>query len=136
MANRRNLTIADGTVAASATEIATGPSDQGGRVNVSFANTGTAEEVVILTITRGTGTARRLKRFTLGPDEQADLNGQALNKDDSLKASSTNAEVVDYVVSIAPEDTPFSFEIQDADGIRKNMGTLNEALFQGTYNAP
>ena len=137
MAGRRNLTLADGQVGTSAAEITAGPSDNGGWVNVFFSNTGTAEETLTLTLTRGSGgTARRLKRITLKEGEQCDIIGLPLNRDDSLKASTTTASVVDYGVSVAPEGTPFRFEIQDADGVRKNIGVLNEALYQGAYLLP
>ena len=137
MAYRRNLTIADGQVAATATEITVGPSDDGGRVNLTFCNTGTQEETLVLTVTRGSGgTARRLKRITIQPDEQCEFSGLPLNRDDSLKGVTTTASVVDYIVSVGPADSPFRFEVQDADGIRKNMGALNEALYQGAFNEP
>ena|SRR3990167_2108863 len=135
MANKRNLTLADGQVATTSTEITAGPSDDGGRMNVFFSNTGTVEEILILTLTRGSdGTARRIKRITLQENEQCEISGLPMNKDDSLKASTTTASVVDYVVSVGPEDSPLRVEVQDADGIRKTMGALNEALFQGSFN--
>ena len=137
MANRRNLNVADGTVAVTSTEITAGPSDEGGYVNVFFANTGSAEETLILTLTRGSGaTARRFKRITLHENEQCEILGVPLNRDDSLKASTTTVSVVNYWVAVAPEGTPFRFEVQDADGIRKNTSLLNDALYQGAYLNP
>ncbi len=137
MANVRNLTIADGQLATSTTTITNGPSDRGGRINLFLANTGTAEETVILTLTRGSaGTARRVKRFTLKENEQCEISGLPMNGDDVLKGYTTTASVVDYVVSVGPEDSPLRFEIQDGDGVRKTLSVLNEALFQGAYLVP
>ena len=131
MAITRRLTTADGQVAASTTEIATGPSDSGGRINVTFCNTGTAEETLVLTVTRGSGgTARRLRRNVLQANEQLVVAGLPLSGDDSLKAATTNASVVDYLVSVGPDDSPFTFTVYDESGLPKSAPAVLETLAQ------
>lgn len=137
MANPRNLTLADGQLGITAAEIAAGPSSYGGWVNIFFANTGTAQETIILTITRGSaGTARRFKRIVLDENDQCEIIGLPLNSDDSLKALTSTASVVDYWTAVAPEGTAFRFEVQDAEGVRKDISVLNNALFQGGFLLP
>jgi hypothetical protein len=131
MAASRNLTIADGQVAATATEITAGPSNQGARVNVVFHNTGSTEETLILTLTRGTdGTARRVKRVVLKENESCDISGLPMNGTDSLKAVTTTASTVDYVVSVGPEDSPYTFAVYDENGVPKSVPDTFDQLIQ------
>ena len=130
MAVRRNLTLADGQVAATATEIATGPSDDGGRVNLTFCNVGSAEETLILTMSRNGGSARRLCRKVLAPNEELWLGGIPLNQSDSLKAATSNAEAVDYTVSKAPEEAAMTCQVFDENGTPKSVSAILEQLAQ------
>lgn len=127
---RRNLVIADGQVATTSTEITTGPSDEGGRVNVTFHNTGTADETLVLTLTRSGGTARRIKRVVLAENESCEICGLPLNGTDSLKGSTTTASVVDYTVSVGPDDSPLTFALYDANGVPRNVSDILEQLIQ------
>lgn len=126
-----NLNFADGQVAATATQICVGPSEDAqtlGRLLATFCNTGTDTETLVLTVSRNGGTARRLYRCTLDPDEQLIVNGLPLNRTDSFLASTTNAGVVDYVVAIAPQDTPFSVQVFDDDGSPRPGTTLGDLI--------
>lgn len=112
----KNLTIADGTVAATATQIAAGPGDHARPVNVLLSNTGTQDETVMLTISRNGGTQRRIWRGVLSPNWQARICGLPLNGTDSLLASATDAGVVDYLVSIAGREAPLTMAVYDDSG--------------------
>lgn len=128
--SKRNLTLADGQVAATATEITAGPGDMARRVNVSFSNVGGAEETLVLTITRNSGTARRLRRVTLAANEQFEITGLPLNSTDSLKAATTNASSVDYMVSLAPDDAPLSSCVYDENGSPRHVSDILEQMIQ------
>lgn len=130
---KQNLVTADGRVAATATQITTGAACKAKRLNVLFCNVGTAEEVLIVTTTRGgganlTGVARRVHRAVLQPNEALHLRGLPLNYDDSLLAATTNAESVDYVVSVASEETELDFITYDDSGNVKSGPQIVEQL--------
>ena len=133
MGTKRNLNLTDGQLAASPAEITVGPCDIAKRLNLTFCNTGTAEETIILTLTRSGGTARRLKRVVLQENEQFEICGLPLDSDSSLKGSTTNAGAVDYTISIGAEG-PLIYKIFDADGIPKMVGNALNALTLGQYN--
>jgi hypothetical protein len=131
---KRQLNIADGQLAATATEITAGAGDVAKRLNLTFCNTGSAEETIILTLTRSGGTARRIKRVVLQENEQFELGGFPLNSDASLKGYTTNGGVVDFTVSIAAEESLATYMIFDADGVPKILGNALQALTLGAYN--
>ena len=116
MAN--NLTIGDGQVASGTpAQIASSPgSSEATRLNVSLANVGGQDETLILTIVRGTGTPRRYKRVVLAADEQIEICGLPLNPTDSLQAVTTNANSIDYLVSVASANAPQTFAVYDSYG--------------------
>ena len=122
--------MTDGQVAATATEITAGPADDAQRVDVTFSNTGTVRETLTLTISRNGGTARRLRRVELDVDEQFEITGLALNKTDSLLGITTTASVVDYVVSISAENSPYQMMVYDAYGAPKSAPAVLEQLVQ------
>ena len=128
MANT-NLTVADGQVAAEATEILTGDSNAV-RYNLSFHNVGDAAETLVLTLSRDGGTARRLKRVELAPAESLEVSGLPLNKTDSLLAETTTADAGDYVIAKAPDQQPAGSVVYDAEGIPKTAPVLIEQLAQ------
>lgn len=120
----QNLNVTDGQLAASVTTITSGPASKGRRLNLTFCNTGSQSETIVLTLSRQGGTARRIRRFTLDPDEQADYQGLAVDKADVLYGYSTNANVVDYTVSMCPPEGAGgapgpSWSVYDEDGILK-----------------
>lgn len=125
----KNLNLSGGQVAATATEISAGSSDQGRRINVTFANTGAQTETLVLTLAVNGGTARRLFRCTLDENEQLVVGGLPLDRRDSLRAATTNALAVDYVVSIAALDSLLTFQKYDEDGQPVRGGlSIGEAL--------
>ena len=128
MALTRKLTIADGQVAATATEITVGPSDAGGWINALFYNTGDSDETLILTLSRDGGTARTLRQITLAADEAFELVGLPLNGTDSLRAQTTTASTVDYVVAIAAADTKLASCVYDSDGLPKVLAEIIKQL--------
>lgn len=85
-------------------------------VDVLLANTSSSlTQTIILTITRNGGTARRLKRFALAPNYQAQISSIAMSPGDTLLAVTTTASVVDYMVN---QGVPgkLEFEVQDSNG--------------------
>lgn len=112
-----NPTLADGQVAASAAALLSG---QGGPVSVTFQNVGGSPETVVVTLARAGGPARRVARAVLAANEQLLLVGLPISAADSLKAVTSNAESVDYVVSAAPESAPLQVYTLDANGAIKN----------------
>lgn len=104
----RRLLIANGQLGASSASITTGPSDDGQRVTIVLTNTSEKEQDIYLFISVNGGTNRQLPKATLKEDETAILDGIPLTSADTLKGYSTNAEAVDYLVWIAPDDQPFS----------------------------
>src|SRR5688500_11203259 len=100
----RQLTLADGQVAASAAAILTGATlgnsfPDGTLVQGVFQNTAGTTETVVLTMTRAGGTSRRVARAVLATNEQLVVTGLAMQPDDTLLATTTNASAVDYVMS-------------------------------------
>ncbi len=128
MTNKINVVTGDGQVAITATQIAAGPSSQGGRVNVLFANVGTTTETLVVTTTRIAGTARRVHRCFLDPNECLHIRGLPLNGEDSLLAMTTTALTVDYVVSIAAPDAPLEIMVFDDQGLPKVSPQMLEQL--------
>ncbi len=124
----KNLTTGDGQVATTATQITAGRGDVARRMNITFANVGGQEEVLILTMSRNGGTARRIKRVVLGADEQLEIAGLPLNLSDSLLAQTTNAASIDYVVSIAGHDAPLTMHVYDDKGGLKTAPFIIEQL--------
>ena len=120
-------TLADGQVAASATALLSSPID--GMVNVTFCNTGVSSETLLLTVTRGSGTARQIRRDVLATNEQLVITGIRLSPADALKASASDASVVDYVVYAAPDTERLTAVAYDASGaIKQVLGSGNAAV--------
>jgi hypothetical protein len=124
----RNLTLADGQVAATATAVYTGVGNVGRRLNVTLANTNTTEETVVLTFARKGGTARRLARVVLAPNEQFELCGLPLDREDVLYGVTTTADVVDYIVSIAADEAQSRRTVYDESGMEKTYPDVVEQL--------
>ncbi len=112
----KNLTIADGQVAATATQIVTGR-DHARKLNVILSNTGTQDETVILTYRRNGGTPRRIWFGVLSPNWQARICGLPLNGADVLLGQTTDAGVVDYVVSMTGIDAPLTMAVYNDAGL-------------------
>ena len=113
----QNLTIGDGQLAASATKIIGGPGQRARKLNVLFGNTGNSDETIILTYSRAGGTQRRIWRFTLSANWSARICGLPINGDDVLYGQSTDAAVVDYVVSITGLEAPLTMAVFDDNGL-------------------
>lgn len=112
----QNLCIADGQLAATATQLTAGPGSRARKVNVILSNTGNSDETVTLTYSRAGGTQRRVWRCVLGANWQARLCGMPINGDDVLYGMSTDAAVVDYLVSITGLEAPLAMAIHDDSG--------------------
>ena len=122
-----NLTIADGQVAAAATQVVSG-FNHAKRLNVSFANVGGLNEVLVITISRNGGPQRRLKRVELCANEQLEIAGFGLNSTDVLYAQTTDAASVDYVVSIAAPDAQLTMHVYDDKGGLKTAPYILEQM--------
>jgi hypothetical protein len=130
---KQNLVIADGQVAATATQITTGAASRARRLNVIFSNVGTQTETLIITTLRGgganlTGTARRIHRVLLDPNWSLHIRGLPLNIDDSLLAVTTDAGAVDYVISMASEETELEIRVYDDNGLPAASPQIFEQL--------
>jgi hypothetical protein len=122
-------TLANGQVAAAATAILTATTTD--IVNVTLGNTsGASTETVQLTVLRNGGTARRLARVVLAPNEHAIISGIPVESGDIIKASATDATTVDYDVTgtgipyptnLPPE--PITVAAFDANGALKQVNT-------------
>lgn len=123
-----NLTVADGQVATTATQITAGVGDHARRLNVLLSNTGAQDETVTLTYSRAGGTQRRVWRGVLGANEQARICGLAVNGGDVLYGQATDAGVVDYVVSIAGPDAPLTMAVYDDSGLPKTAPQVLDQL--------
>lgn len=124
-----NLNAADGQVAATATQILAGE-DNARRYNLTFSNVGTTEQTLVLTLSRNSGTARRVRRVVLAVNEQLDVFGLAVDKRDSLLAQATDASSVDYVVSAASDQTPYGAVAYDDSGNPKTAPAVIDQLAQ------
>ena len=124
----KNLTLASGQVAATATEITAGSGNHAKRLNIKFCNVGGQEEELILTVSRNGATAVRIKRVVLAANEEFRIGGFPLNSSDSLLGVASNASSVDYLVSIASENAPYTEETYDADGRLKTAPYILEQL--------
>lgn len=121
---RRELTLADGQLAASAAALLAGANaPHTGRVDVLLHNTGTTEQVVQLTFQRAGGTARRLPRIVLQESEFALIGNVPMQSDDTLLGTSTTASQVDYLVNAANGGS-FRLETFSADGTGKGISAL------------
>ena len=124
----REFTITDGQLGTTAATLLAGTSaPPGNRVDIMLRNTGTAEETIQLTLSVGGGTARNLPQIVLDEDESAIIHGLAIQAGDTLTAVTTNASVVDYVVS-ASARSGFSIEVLDYKGTGKGVSTLRQIL--------
>ncbi len=113
----QNLTITDGQLAATATQITAGPRNVACKINLTLANTGTQDETVILTYSRAGGTQRRIWYGVLSPNWSARICGLPMNVDDILYGATTDAGVVDYVVSITGLESPLTMAIYNDAGL-------------------
>jgi hypothetical protein len=120
----RTLTLADGQVAASAASILSSLDAGIEHVGVTFINTGTATETLVVTMRRAGGTARQIARAILSAKESLVLSGVAMQPDDTLLAATTNASAVDYVVTGGSQG-PFVAVSHDQYGAVKQAPTTS-----------
>ncbi len=112
----KNLTIADGQLAATATPLTAGR-DHARKINVILANTGTQDETIVLTYSRAGGTPRRIWYGVLSPNWSARICGLPINGADVLLGQTTDAGVVDYVVSMTGLDAPLTMVVVNDAGL-------------------
>lgn len=122
--NNPATNLGNGQVAASAAAIASWTGNQSYRCNATFTNTSASlVETLLVTVLRAGGTARRIFRAVLAPNESVVAAGIILDSGDTLKASTTDATTVDYDVSVAPDSAPLSITCYDANGAVKQVNT-------------
>ena len=123
--------LANGQLAASSGTVLGAETARGAErvVNVNLANTSASTtETVLLTVSRNGGTARRLDRIVLAPNESAKLLNVALDPPDVLAGSSTNATTVDYDITISAGG-PRQTVVYDANGsLKSGSASLSGAL--------
>lgn len=95
--------IADGQVAAAEGAIYTVPASTTAFVKqVTFFSTAAGAQTLIVWIRRSGGTSRKIRQFTLAQNESVDFldDGDTLqlSTGDAIRASTTDATSVDYVV--------------------------------------
>lgn len=130
--NIKNLTIADGQLAATATQIVAGPGNHARQINVVLSNTGTQDETIVLTYSRNGGTQRRVWRCVLSANWQARVCGLPINVADVLYGSASDASVVDYLVSISGPNAPLTMAIYDDNGYEVATPQILDQLVAAT----
>jgi hypothetical protein len=133
------ISVADGQLPNSATAIYTAPTVSAlgtqGPVHgiVSCLNTSSSlTETVVLTLTRAaSAVARRIARVVLGPNEQAFVTGVPLSAGDVIKGQTSDANTVDYVVSVTEQDLPLVVAAFDASGNAKTNSASANGLTVG-----
>ena len=116
---KQNLNLSSGQLAASNTLITAGPGSKARRINLTLCNTGSQTETIYLTLSLKGGTARRLRKLSLDPDEQYFIAGLPVDVDDGLYGYTTNASAVDYILSVASDTADLEFHAYDEDGTAK-----------------
>jgi len=93
--------LADGQVANTEGAIYTVPASSIAYIkSVSFHNTNVATQTLILYVRNGAGSSRVVARWSLLQDETGFYNGSiALEDGDTLRAVTTTASAVDYVIT-------------------------------------
>lgn len=93
--------LADGQVANTEGAIYTVPASSIAYIkSVSFHNTNAATQTLILYVRNGAGSSRVVARWSLLQDETGFYNGSiALEDGDTLRAVTTTASAVDYVIT-------------------------------------
>ena len=96
--------LADGQLPSSAGDLYTAPADTVVYVKrISFFNTNSVEQTIIIWVQRSGGTARKWRQYVLAQNESADLleGGDALHlsEGDKIRAQSTTNNVVDYFIT-------------------------------------
>lgn len=135
-----SLDIANGQVAASATALSTATSTD--LWTVVLRNTsGSTTETVELTVLVNGGTARKYPRVVLPPNCSGIHRNIPVESGDIVKASSTNAATVDYVVTgvgpvgnaVLPNFPPYQLMTFDANGAQNTAaGTTSSATLTAT----
>lgn len=126
---RKNL--ANGQVAASATAIYTCAAQDAERVSVLFRNVGGLSETLAVTVLPQGGTSRQVFRIVLAANEGCLIDGLIVEKDDILKAATSNATSVDYLVSLS-DAKGLTFQAFDANGALKS----GSAAASGNFTVP
>lgn len=135
-----SLTIANGQLATSATALATATGSD--LWSLRLTNTsGSLTETVLITVLRQGGTARRVARIVLAPNEQAVVTNIPVESGDIVKGATTDATTVDYDLTgvgaaglaVLPNFPPTSLQLFDASGALKSAaGTTSSATLTGT----
>lgn len=91
-----------------------------------FNRSSNVTQTVIVQLTRtAAGTARTIMRAVLLPYEALYVRGIGVDREDTLAAYSTQANIVDYTVFIDREESDFSVWTTGADGTRKASTTVS-----------
>lgn len=114
---------ANGQLAASTAAIlSTAPLVNQRCVDMSFRNTHTGSEAVVLTVLQTDGTARGIVSVTLLTGEQMYVTGLVLGPEDTVKGHATDAAKVDYRITPSQADK-FSVTVLSATGALKTVAT-------------
>lgn len=117
---RKNL--ANGQVAASATAIYTCAAQDAERVSVLFRNVGGSNETLAVTVLPQGSTSRQVFRTVLAANEGCLIDGLIVELGDILKATTSNATSVDYLVSLS-DAKGLTFQTFDANGALKQVNS-------------
>lgn len=134
-----SLDLANGQVATSATAVFT--ATQTDLVTIIYRNTSASlTETLETTVLVNGGTARKLPRLSLAPDCSARLANIPVEDGDIIKAVTTDATTVDYLVygcgtngqGVLPNFAPFSLTSFDATGAQQASATATSQSINGT----
>ncbi len=115
-------------MATTAAVVLTGTRDAACRYNMTFTNIGTGTETLIITYSRASGTQRQFRQVTLDPDQTFEITGLPCNRADSVYAVTTTESVVDYLISVAPDEAPLASVIYDETGRPSNTPAILDQL--------
>lgn len=126
MVAANTVTVADGQLLSSAGTILDNTSlsnGWSGHFSLYLSNTSASlTQTIVITMKRAGGTARRIARFVLAPNEQAWINNFPFELNDTLLGVTTNASTVDYMIVAGGNGSLSSYTL-DANGAVKQVNT-------------
>ncbi len=131
----RDKTLADGQLSATSATILSGDSVRNvssGRVTLTLANTVVAEQEIFVKFQRDGGTARLIAHAVLEKYQVYIVKGIAMQPDDTLVGYAGSADVVDYLVAAASDETEFGMAAVAADGTVKQNAEVELEITEGS----
>jgi hypothetical protein len=95
----------------------------GGALGIRLHNTHTSSLAVVLTVARGTATARTLWSGSIDASGALTVSGLALGADDVLAGYAATGSKVDYLIMTCPETVPLEIKAYDSSGSIKSGGS-------------